>query len=79
MNAVKLTVPAIALAALLAQAPAQQAKADGGVAIGVGAYLVVDYVVGRKCHMHKWPFNIVKKVAYGVHGKRVCKYKRRHY
>lgn len=66
-----------ALAAMLAAAPVRDAKADGGaVAVGVGAYLVVDYVVGRKCHMRKWPFNILKKIAYGLHGKRVCKYHR---
>jgi outer membrane scaffolding protein for murein synthesis (MipA/OmpV family) len=67
------------LAAMLALVPVQEAKADGGVIIGVGAYLVGDYVVGRKCRMRHWPFNIVTKVAYGLHGKRVCRYHRYRY
>ncbi len=78
MTAFKMTLPALALAAVLAQAPMQTAKADGGAtAIAVGAYLIVDYAVGRECRIHHWPFNIIKKVAYRLHGKRVCKY--RHY
>ncbi|MDX2263752.1 MAG: hypothetical protein NW215_02105 [Hyphomicrobiales bacterium] len=77
MKIVKSGLGAAALAAVLAYAPATPAKADGGAtAVGVGAYLVVDYVVGRKCHMHYWPFNIVKKIAYGVKHKRVCKYRK---
>lgn len=66
------------LAALVAIAPVHQAKADGGVLIGVGVYLAADYVVGRKCQMHSWPVNMITKVAYGLHGKRVCRYKRYH-
>lgn len=70
----------LALAAALIAAPAGKAKADGGaVAVGVGAYLVVDYVVGRKCDMHFWPFNIVKKIVYHINGKPVCKVYRRKY
>ncbi len=63
-----------ALAVSLAAAPMDRAKADGGaIAIGVGAYLVVDYLVGEKCHMHKWPFNLIKKTAYEIKGEPVCK------
>lgn len=66
----------VALAAALAIAPVDRAKADGGaVAIGVGAYLVVDYIVGEKCAMPHWPFNIVKKTAYKLKGKPVCDYR----
>lgn len=64
------------LAAALFLAPTPQAKADGGVVIGVGAYLVGDYVVGRKCRMRAWPLNIVKTVAYGLSGRRACRYRR---
>ena len=67
------------LAATLALAPTQEAKADGGALVGVGVYLVGDYAVGRKCRMRHWPFNIVTKVAYGLHGKRVCRYYRKRY
>ena len=67
----------LGIAAMLAMIPAHQAKADGGAtAIGVGVYLAGDYVVGRKCRMHLWPFNIITKVAYAVHGRRVCRYRR---
>lgn len=67
----------VALAVSLAAAPVDRAKADGGaIAIGVGAYLVVDYLVGEKCQTHKWPFNIIKKTAYKLKGKRVCKHYR---
>ncbi len=66
----------VVLAAALAIAPAQQAKADGGVtAVVVGAYLIGDYVVGRKCRIHLWPFNIVTKVAHAVHGRHICRYR----
>ena len=67
-----------ALAAVLAMAPVHQAKADGGVLIGIGIYLGADYIVGRKCRMHSWPVNMITKVAYGLHGKHVCRYKRYH-
>lgn len=78
MSSLKVTLSTLALATVLAQAPMQTAKADGGAtAVAVGAYLMVDYAVGRKCRIHHWPLNIIKKVAYGVHGKRICKYKRR--
>ncbi len=67
----------VALAVALAAAPVDRAKADGGaVAIGVGAYLVADYLVGRKCETHVWPFNIIQKAAYTIKGKPVCKHYR---
>ena len=67
----------IMVAIVLAIAPVDRAKADGGVTVAiVGAYLVGDYVVGRKCRMHLWPFNIITKTAHAVHGRRVCRYRR---
>ena len=66
----------VALATVVTLAPVSEAKADGGILIGVGVYLVGDYIVGRKCQMHHWPLNIATKVAYGLHGKRVCRYHR---
>lgn len=75
----KPAIVALPLAALLMLGAADNAKADPGTAIGVGAYLVGDYIVGRKCRMGVWPFNIVVKVAYGLHGRRVCRYYRRRY
>jgi len=68
----------VALATVLTLAPVREARADGGVLIGVGVYLVGDYIVGRKCRMHHWPLNIPTKIVYGLHGKRVCRY-HRHY
>jgi hypothetical protein len=71
------TLLALTVAALVMIGPVQKAKADGGaVLIGVGVYLVGDYVVGRTCHMRDWPFNVVRKVYYGLQGKRVCRYHR---
>ena len=52
------------IAGLIVTTPVKQAKADGGAtAVIVGGYLVTDYVVGRKCHIRHWPFNIIKKVT----------------
>ena len=57
-------------------APVNQAKADGGAtAVIVGGYLVTDYVVGRKCNIRHWPFNIVKKVT---RQKRCHRHRKRH-
>ncbi len=68
---------ALTLGLLVAFAPVDRAKADGGVvAASVGAYLIVDYVVGRKCELHVWPFNIIQKTAHKLRGQRVCKYYR---
>src|SRR5262245_10789055 len=57
----------------------QTAKADGGaILIGVGVYLAGDYVVGHTCQMRDWPFNVVRKVYYGLQGKRLCRYRYKH-
>ncbi len=64
---------ALAMAAVMAGAPTNEAKADGGaVAIGVGAYLIVDAIVGKKCHRHDWPFNTIAKIADELHGRKGC-------
>ena len=69
---------AVTLTAMAVAVQGHKAKADGGaVVIGVGAYLAGDYVVGRACHMRAWPFNMVRKVYDGLHGKRICRYYRR--
>lgn len=73
MKGISTGVAAIALAAIMAVGPANEAKADGGViAIGVGAYLLSDAVVGRKCDRHEWPFNIIRKLADELHGRPGC-------
>ena len=79
MKPISTALAALTLTAIVAAAPAETAKADGGVVIiGVGVYLVGDYVVGRTCHMRDWPFNVVRKVYYGLQGKRVCNHRYRH-
>jgi hypothetical protein len=81
-NTMKLISTALAAMMITAVAPAvssQPAKADGGaILIGVGVYLAGDYVVGYTCRMHDWPFNVVRKVYYGLHGKRLCRFRYRH-
>lgn len=73
-------VAAVALAAIMTAAgPATPAKADGGLAIGIGAYLLVDALVGRHCRVNEWPFNLVRAVGEGVHGRDSCRHHRRHY
>jgi len=63
---------ALAVSAMLAGAPTE-AKADGGaVVVGVGAYLLVDAIVGKKCHRREWPFNIVRKIGDELHGRPGC-------
>ena len=77
MKLISTALAALTLIAIMAAGPGQTARADGGaVVIGVGVYLVGDYVAGRTCHMRDWPFNVVKKVYYGLQGKRVCRYHR---
>jgi hypothetical protein len=74
------TVAALAMAATVAAVPAHRAMAENGTAIGVGAYLVGDYVVGRKCGRQIWPLNIVNGVVRTVQGKTFCttyRYRRR--
>ena len=66
----------ILIAGFIAVTPIKPAKADGGAtAVIVGGYLVTDYVVGRKCHIRHWPFNIIKKVT---RKKRCHRYRKRH-
>lgn len=72
MRAVQSTLAAAAVAAAVAFAPVKEAKAEPGVIIGVGAYLLADAVVGAKCGTPYWPFNIVKKVAYRLRGVASC-------
>ena len=70
-------VAALVAAATFAVIPAHKAMADGGTVVGVGAYLVGDYVVGRKCGSQVWPLNIATGVVRTVQGKTFCKTYRR--
>lgn len=73
MKGISTAVAAVALTAIMAVGPANEAKADGGaVAIGVGVYLLSDAIVGRKCDRHEWPFNIIRKIADELHGHPGC-------
>jgi hypothetical protein len=65
-------VGTLAVATLSAAVPAHRATADTGTVVGVGAYLVGDYVVGRKCGRQVWPLNIVNGVVRTVQGKTFC-------
>ena len=77
MKKVLTSVAAVALAAVLTAGPSTQAKADGGaIAIGIGAYLLVDALVGRHCRVDDWPFNLVRTVGEGLHGRDSCRYYR---
>jgi hypothetical protein len=73
-------VAAVALAAMLTAAgPSTPAKADGGaVAIGIGAFLLVDALVGRHCRVNEWPFNLIRSVGAGLHGRDSCRGNRRY-
>jgi hypothetical protein len=71
------TLAGLAIAAMTAVIPAHKAVADTGTAVGVGAYLLGDYVVGRKCGKQTWPLNIVSGVVHTVQGKPFCRYYRR--
>jgi hypothetical protein len=82
MKAISSAVAALALSAMFATGATTPAKADGGatVAIVVGSYLLVDALVGRTCHRHEWPFNILAKVADEIHGRPGCdRYGHHHY
>ena len=74
MKKITTAVAALALTAVMSAGPAQQAKADGGatIAIGVGAYLLVDHLVGRECGREEWPLNIIRKIGDELHGHRGC-------
>ena len=73
MKVLTTTAAALAMTAIMTAGPSNEAKADGGaVAIGIGAYLIVDAIVGRKCQRHDWPFNIPAKIVDRIHGKPSC-------
>jgi hypothetical protein len=73
MKTLMTAAAAIAMTAMMAAGPNTEAKADGGaIAIGVGAYLLVDAIVGRKCHREEWPFNTLAKIADELHGRDGC-------
>lgn len=79
MKLISAAVVALTMTAVLSPLTSPTAKADGGaILIGVGVYLAGDYVVGHTCQMRDWPFNVVRKVYYGLHGKRLCRYRYRH-
>lgn len=69
-------VAALAVTLMLMTGSAKEAKADGGVLLGIGIYLLADAVVGEHCHMNDWPLNTVRKVGRALHGRKPC---RRHY
>jgi hypothetical protein len=80
MSKILTTLAALALSVALTAGPSTQAKADGGaVAIGVGAYLIVDAVVGRRCDQHEWPFNIIRKIGDELHHRDGCHHHRHHH
>lgn len=80
MKKIVMAAAAVALSGMMMVGAPREAKADGGaVAIGVAAYLVVDAVVGRECHIRAWPLNLVTKVAHELRGYRGCyRHYRRH-
>lgn len=72
MKTISTAVAGLALATMMTAAPTSEAKADGGVVIGIGAYLLADALVGRHCQRESWPFNIVSKLGDEIHGRRGC-------
>lgn len=73
MKTISTAVAALALSAMMMTGSPTEARADGGaIAIGVGAYLLTDAIVGRKCHRDDWPFNIIAKIADELHGRDGC-------
>ena len=80
MKIITTALAALALTTVMSVAPAQQAKADGGVtiAIGVGAFLLADALVGRECGREEWPLNIIRKIGDELHGRPGCYHKRHH-
>ena len=81
MKIITTALAALALTTVMSVAPAQQAKADGGVtiAIGVGAFLLADALVGRECGREEWPLNIIRKIGDELHGRPGCYHKRHHH
>ena len=73
MSKIFTTLAALSLSIALTAGPSTQAKADGGaVAIGVGVYLLADAFIGRRCHRHEWPFNILRKIGDELHHRDGC-------
>lgn len=79
MKKVLTGLSALALAGAMTLGTPNEAKADGGVLIGVGAYLLVDAIVGKKCDRREWPFNIVRKIGDELHGRPGCYHRRGYY
>jgi hypothetical protein len=80
MKKILMVTAMVALSALLMASAPREAKADGGVVVGVGAYLLGDAVVGHHCRIRSWPFNIATKIGNELHGRRGChpRYYRKH-
>jgi hypothetical protein len=79
MKLISTALLALMMTAVVPAISSRTAKADGGaILVGVGVYLAGDYVVGHTCQMRDWPFNVVRKVYYGLQGKRLCRYRYRH-
>lgn len=73
MKTLTTAAAALAMTAMMAAAPNTEAKADGGaIAIGVGAYLIVDAIVGHECGRQEWPFNTIAKIADELRGRQGC-------
>jgi hypothetical protein len=73
MKKIALMAAAVAVSGLMMVGAPREAKADGGVVVAsVAAYLVVDAIVGKECHIAAWPFNFVTKLAHELHGHRGC-------
>jgi hypothetical protein len=66
------TLAAMVLAAMISLTPTAPAKADGGVVAGAAIYLGADFLVGRKCGIDAWPFNIVTELGGLLHGRDFC-------
>lgn len=79
MKTIFTAIAVLAISIMTMAGSPNEAKADGGaIAIGVGAYLITDAIIGRKCHRDDWPFNIVGKIADEIHGRDGC-YRHRHH
>jgi hypothetical protein len=73
MKKIMMAAAAVALSGIVMAGAPREAKADGGaIAIGVTAYLVTDAIIGTECHIRKWPFNLVHKVANELSGRPGC-------
>lgn len=79
MKTISTAFAALVMTAMMSSGPANEAKADGGVVLGVGAYLLADAIVGRKCGRDDWPFNFIAKIGDEIHGRRGCYYRGHYY